>query len=137
MKYFSTNSLQAVFFVLNSFTISLKTLNFIFESMSHSVFLIQERVGRGGGLLSKANKRGFQLKREIHGTCLTCNFPDVSLAQKSMKLDTFICLTYHFSDKLKIWDKFSPITHKLEVLVSSVWHFLCPYRPLNKAICFA
>ena len=43
------NSLQAVFFVLNSFTISLKTLSFIFESMSHLVCLIRRRGSFGGG----------------------------------------------------------------------------------------
>ena len=42
-KYFSTNSLQAILFVLNLSTISLKTLSFDFESMSHSVCLIQGR----------------------------------------------------------------------------------------------
>ena len=33
------NSLEAIFFFLISFIISLKTLRFTFESLSHSVFL--------------------------------------------------------------------------------------------------
>ena len=40
-----------------------------------------------------------------------CSLPDVSLAQQVMELYSFICLTYHMSDNLKIRHKFSPTTH--------------------------
>ena len=60
------------------------------------------------------------MKIEVHAACLTSNLLDDALARQFMELSTFICLTYHLSDKLKIRSKFSPMTHKLKALVSFV-----------------
>ena len=103
--------------------------------MSRSVCLIQKRGlfwWRRKCFLLKASKREFQLKREVHKTCLTPNLPDVSLAWQFMKFSSSICLTYHLSDKLKARRKFSLITHKLKVFISSAKHSSCPYGPVNK-----
>ena len=81
--------------------------------------------------LSKATKREFQLKREVHETCLTPNLPDVSLAWQFMKFSSSICLTYHLSEKSKALRKFSLKTHKLKVFLSSAQHSSCPYGPVN------
>ena len=129
---------QKFLFILDSFTFSLKILSFNFESMSGSVCLIQKRQLFGDGeslFLSKASKQEFQLKRELHATCLTPNMPVVSLAQQFRKLNSCICLKYHLSDKLKAQNKFSPITHKLNVFISSARHSSCPYDPVKK-MCF-
>ena len=80
--------------------------------------------------LLKANKRGFQLKREVYATCLASSLPDVSLARQ------FNCLAYHLSDKLKIRCKFSTMSNKFKVLVSFVRYSSCPYGSLNKVMCF-
>ena len=61
--------------------------------------------------------------------------PVVSLAQQFRKLNSCICLKYHLSDKLKAQNKFSPITHKLNVFISSARHSSCPYDPVKK-MCF-
>ena len=69
-KFFS-NSLQATCSELIHYFLE---KGFISESISHVVCLIRgsER------FLSKVNKRGFQLKREVHATCLTSHLPDNS-----------------------------------------------------------
>ena len=59
---------------------------------------------------SKANKQ-FQLTKEVHTTCLTFNLPDVSVSRKYIKLNNFICLTYHLPTNLKIRHKFSRTTN--------------------------
>ena len=117
------NSLWAIFFVLKLFTISLKTLSISLDFMSCSVCLIQ---GKGP----------FQVKREVHAACLTSTSPVVSHAQQFMKLNSFVCQTYHFPKKLKIWHKHFPITHKLKVLISPIRPSLYAYGPLNKIMCF-
>ena len=107
--------------------------------MSHLVCLIRGRSFFGGGrrdFLSTVNERGFQLKTEVNATCLTSNLPDISLARQFIKLNSFICLTYHLSDKLKTRHKSSQMTHKLKVLVSCVRYSSCPYGPLNNIMCF-
>ena len=40
-----------------------------------------------------------------------CSLSGVQLARQFIKLNSFICLTYHLSDNLKIWHKFSPMTY--------------------------
>ena len=51
-----------------------------------------------------------------------------------MKLNSFICLTYHLSDNLEIRHTFSPTTYTNE----KFWFhtFLVPLRSLNKIMCF-
>ena len=62
--------------------------------MSHSVCLMQRRdLFFGGGWRDP------------------CNLPCVQLTQQFMKLDSFICLTCHLSENLKIRHKFSPTTY--------------------------
>ena len=68
-----------------------------------------------------------------------CNLSGVQLARKFMKFNSFICLTYHLSDNLKIRHRFSPTTYAN----LTFWfylcniHYSCPYDPLNKIKCFA
>ena len=40
-----------------------------------------------------------------------CNLYGVQLTRKFMKFNSFICLTYHLSDNLKIRHRFSPTTY--------------------------
>ena len=98
--------------------------------MSHSVCLIWGRGsffwGRRRDFYRKQKKQGFDWK------------------EKSMQLVwRLTCPTiygikhFHLSDVPLIWQtKFSPMTHKLKVLVSFGRHSSCHYGPLNKVMCF-
>ena len=102
--------------------------------MSYLVYLIQNRgpflVAEGEIFIENKLTRLSIEKRSL------CNLSDVSLAQQFMELSTFICLTCHLSDKIKIRCKFSLMTHKLNVLVSFVRHSSCPDGPSNKIMWF-
>ena len=68
-----------------------------------------------------------------------CNLSGVQLARKFMKFNSFICLTYHLSDNLKIRHRFSPTTYAnltFSFYLCNI-HYSCPYDPLNKIKCFA
>ena len=49
------------------------------------------------------------------------NLSGVQLVRQFMKLNSFICLTYHLSDNLKIQHKFSPVTYTNQ----EFWFHLC------------
>ena len=57
--------------------------------------------GGGRDFHQKQINIGFHLNREIHATCLMSNLPDIPLALKFIKLNNFVCQTYHLSDNLK------------------------------------
>ena len=67
-----------------------------------------------------------------------CNLSSVQLARQFMKLNSFICLTYHLSDNLKIRHKFSPTTYANQELWFHLCyiHSSCRYNPLNNIMCF-
>ena len=70
-----------------------------------------------------------------------CNLSGVQLARQFMKLNSFICLTYHLSDNLKIRHKFSPTTYTNQ----KFWSYLCyihlsgalPSSKQNYVLCFS
>ena len=98
--------------------------------MSHSVCLMQRR-----------DRFVLVVDGEIHVTCLASNCPiihEFKQAQQFMKLSSFICLTYHLSDNLKIRHKFSPTTYTNQKFWFHLCyiHYTCPYDPLNKIMCF-
>ena len=111
------NSLQAVFFVLNSFTISLKTLSFIFESMSHLVCLVRRRGSFGGG------GRDFYRKQINEGS---------NWKEKSMQLNwRLTCATvhginhFHSSDVPLIWQAKNTTKNFLNDLQIESFGFIC------------
>ena len=67
-----------------------------------------------------------------------CNLSGIQLARKFMKLNNFICLTYHLSNNLKIYHKFSPTiyTNQMFWFHLCYMHSSCSYDPLNKIMCF-
>ena len=66
-----------------------------------------------------------------------CNLSSIQLARQLMELNSFICLTYHLSDNLKI-HKFSPTTYSNQEFwfLLCYIHSSCCYNPLNKIMCF-
>ena len=71
---------------------------------------------------------------EIHAICAQL----AQLAQQFMRLNSFICLTYHLSENLKIRDKFYSTTYADQTFWFHLccMHSSCPYSPLNKIMCF-
>ena len=67
-----------------------------------------------------------------------CNLSGVQLARQLMKLNSFICLTYHLSDNLKLRHKFSSTTYTNQEFWFHLcyMHSSCRYSPLNKIRCF-
>ena len=104
-----------MFFVLNKSTIFVKSL------ISQSVCLMQWKELFFGGRWRDP-----------------CNLSGIQFARKFMKLNNFICLTYHLSNNLKIYHKFSPTiyTNQMFWFHLCYMHSSCSYDPLNKIMCF-
>ena len=54
-----------------------------------------------------------------------CNLPGVQFARKYMKLSSFICLTQHLSENVKIRHNFSSATYTIQ----KFWFYLCYVTP--------
>ena len=103
--------------------------NFKFYSLVHvTIGVFNTRVGifiwwRRERFFSKANKQ-FQLKNRsmLLTWHLTCQLPNVSIAQQFIRLNSFACLMYHLFTNLKICHNISQTTNESRVLVPFVRH---------------